>query len=548
MRPPLYIGIIFCFAALFSILEIDRQPHVAASLWSYSSAGISEEALGWPIDTSQSILISGNAPEHLRIEIKPNGYELVGNLNIKYTGDNSQLFLHEIGQTAREKRSICEQPNEGGVGFCKTLVRTKTDSHTIFLISGLKPADSVIADASLSFVSAKRITELDYNKICIAFVGLALVGPLIAALRKRENLQLWILILIGCLWLISVSPYGAGIFFLFVSSGYCIVAGLKKQSTKSKQKLYLLLLMIILSLGFFKFGAPALSAAFANPGALSVALPLGISYLAIRLIDLCISAHSGTLKGLNFQRFLAFMVLPHTLLAGPIFTFENFNKSQIQQYTIVDFSAGIARITLGLTKKLASDALLLPIVASNVSALAVGNSEIHWEDIWAMLLANLLFVYLDFSAYCDLAIGSGRTAGIKVPENFNLPLVRSGIGGFWRNWHMTLSNWVMRRVYFSVFLSFRSRYLSTLSCMLVIAVWHAPTLSWLAWAVHHGSALHAQNVITEKLSRKSFWQKRKDFVSVRWATYSFGVVFVWFWVALGHSFTLFTDAELAFGF
>ena len=33
---------------------------------------------------------------------KPNGYELVSNLNIKYTGDNSKLFLHEIGRRQRK--------------------------------------------------------------------------------------------------------------------------------------------------------------------------------------------------------------------------------------------------------------------------------------------------------------------------------------------------------------------------------------------------------------------------------------------------------------
>ena len=47
---------------------------------------------------------------------------------------------------------------------------------------------------------------------------------------------------------------------------------------------------------------------------------------------------------------------------------------------------------------------------------------------------NFLWLYLDFSAYSDVAVGVGRLIGVATPENFNRPFLRgtsssSGSGG-----------------------------------------------------------------------------------------------------------------------
>ena len=37
---------------------------------------------------------------------------------------------------------------------------------------------------------------------------------------------------------------------------------------------------------------------------------------------------------------------------------------------------------------------------------------------------NYLWVYLDFSAYSDIAVGLGGLIGVATPENFNRPYLR----------------------------------------------------------------------------------------------------------------------------
>lgn len=542
MRLPVSIIIIFCFAALFSLNDVDRNPSIKASFWSFDGLNTSQERLDWPL---KPLEISGKHAEHLRIEIEPRGYALTGVLNFNYWGEGTDLVLLKIGQEARETRIKCPRLQKGKIGQCQTPVNLKSDSQLIFLVTGVGGGTSKIANTDFNFVSAKRTTDLKNDHLIWIFTCLVLIGPILVKLRKWVILQSILLISLGGFWLAYVSLVGAIIYILFLFVGYLFVAQLNVKKKKRSKKLLYFIGLLISGLAFFKFGVPFLAPAFANPGQLPIALPLGLSYLVIRLIDLCLCANSGTLKNLNLRTFIVFMLLPHTLLAGPIFTYEKFVMAQNEKYSVVDFSAGCARMMLGLGKKIFADAFLFPIVSSSVAIVATGSGELSAVTIWKMLLVNVLFVYLDFSAYCDLAIGAGRAGGIKIPENFNFPLLRPGIAAYWRNWHMTLSNWVMRRVYFPVFLSSRSKFLATLTSMLAIAVWHSPSLSWTTWAAHHGFALYLQNMTSERLAKNHFWSQIRNRSLTRYAVYVFGVIFVWFWVGLGHIFTLFSNFETA---
>ena len=113
---------------------------------------------------------------------------------------------------------------------------------------------------------------------------------------------------------------------------------------------------------------------------------------------------------------------------------------------------------------------------------------------------------------------------------------------------MTVSGFAMRRIYFPVFLGFRSRFVATALCMLAIGIWHAPSFPWLFWAAHHTIAMsleyRARDVISRKLSMFAF-----DFgllgslmARLMWVV---GTILTWVVVSLGHSFTMFSDFDRA---
>src|SRR5262249_47893690 len=133
-----------------------------------------------------------------------------------------------------------------------------------------------------------------------------------------------------------------------------------------------------------------------------------------------------------------------------------------------------------------------------------------------------------------------RAAGRRVPENFDWPLLRTSLKEYWRHWHMTLSQWVMRRVYLPAFLSTRSMIVSMVSCMMVIGLWHALSLPWVFWAFHHGLAMAAESKWLDRLrARLPDGRLAKSVFS------AVGVSMVWFWVSIGHSFTNFASLDVA---
>jgi D-alanyl-lipoteichoic acid acyltransferase DltB (MBOAT superfamily) len=106
---------------------------------------------------------------------------------------------------------------------------------------------------------------------------------------------------------------------------------------------------------------------------------------------------------------------------------------------------------------------------------------------------------------------------------------------------MTLTRWVMRRVYFPAFISSRSVTLSMFVAMMVIGIWHAIGLPWVLWAVHHSLAMAAEARMFPgtTATAETKGRVRKGLMRVG------GTMFVWAWVSLGHSFTLFASPMIA---
>jgi len=66
---------------------------------------------------------------------------------------------------------------------------------------------------------------------------------------------------------------------------------------------------------------------------------------------------------------------------------------------------------------------------------------------WPNAFYTYLWWYLAFTAWTEIAIGLGRLAGIRLPENFDRPHLAYGPADFWRRWNMTFMVWLRRYVY-----------------------------------------------------------------------------------------------------
>jgi hypothetical protein len=112
-----------------------------------------------------------------------------------------------------------------------------------------------------------------------------------------------------------------------------------------------------------------------------------------------------------------------------------------------------------------------------------------------ILIATLAFtvqIYLDFSAYTDVVIGSARLLGLQLPENFDRPYQARSISEYWRRWHMSLSAWVGQYVYRPLGGNRVVRwkvYRNVMISIVLLALWHGLTPNFLLYGLLHGTAV-----------------------------------------------------------
>jgi alginate O-acetyltransferase complex protein AlgI len=229
-----------------------------------------------------------------------------------------------------------------------------------------------------------------------------------------------------------------------------------------------------------------------NPWAWSGAfLPLGISFFTFEFIHYAVDRYRGKTPAGTFGEYLAFILFFPTMVAGPIKRYQDFLPKLIhpsRQWTR-DWRQAFTRILAGLVKKfMVAD--LLTAFTNHLNRTDIAQAQRWVLPIW--LLAYGIKIYFDFSAYSDIAIGSARLFGIKVPENFDWPYLRTNIAEFWKHWHMSLYRWLVDYVFIPLGGSRVAApriYLNILITMFLSGLWHGAGLNFIVWGLWHGTLL-----------------------------------------------------------
>ena len=252
----------------------------------------------------------------------------------------------------------------------------------------------------------------------------------------------------------------------------------------------------ILILVVFKYWNFLTGLIFGNPHAnpffwRGAFLPLGISFFTFEFIHYAVDRYRGTAEKGRIGEYLAFILFFPTMVAGPIKRYQDF-LPKLQHPSLdwpVDWHRGVTRILCGLVKKFAV-ADLLTSLTDNLHHDTIASADRRILPVW--LLAYGFKIYFDFSAYSDIAIGSARLFGIRVPENFNWPYLSTNIADFWGRWHISLYRWLVDYVFIPLGGSRVAPariYLNVLLTMLISGIWHGAGLNFLVWGLWHGILL-----------------------------------------------------------
>jgi alginate O-acetyltransferase complex protein AlgI len=219
--------------------------------------------------------------------------------------------------------------------------------------------------------------------------------------------------------------------------------------------------------------------------------PLGISFFTFEFVHYLVEVYRGTFAPGSLPRFGLFVMFFPTLICGPIKRFQLFDPQEHTRRRLepTDVHAGLERILFGFAKKSLVADQLAPYTTSVLTHPGLYGSG----QLWLAVYGYAVQIYLDFSGYSDIAIGSARLFGYSVPENFDWPYLQPNIARFWRSWHMSLTSWITDYVYIPLGGSRRGElrgYWNRLVSMTLCGLWHGAAIHFAAWGLYHGLALN----------------------------------------------------------
>ncbi len=210
---------------------------------------------------------------------------------------------------------------------------------------------------------------------------------------------------------------------------------------------------------------------------------LGVSFISFTAISYLVDVSKGQPAG-SFADFFVYLLFFPKVFSGPIVLWRDFELAQGQK-PVQDldlFISGIDRFVIGLAKKV--------IIADAYGEMfRYMNENIDMGTAYLIVIYFGVQIYVDFSAYSDMAIGLGRMCGYQIAENFRLPYQATSLADFWRRWHISLGAWFRNYVYFPLGGSRRGKIRTIINVAVVFfltGIWHGVGIGYLLWGMMHG--------------------------------------------------------------
>ena len=227
----------------------------------------------------------------------------------------------------------------------------------------------------------------------------------------------------------------------------------------------------------------------------NIILPIGISFFSFQLISYLVDRLRNDAPVYPLRPFALFVLFFPHLIAGPIVR----HNELVPQLALdprrdglwLRMYAGLTLFTIGFAKKvLIADDLATrcvnPLFADSL------RHSLTFAEAWNATVGFALQIFLDFSAYTEMAIGIALMFGLLLPDNFNRPYLATSLRDFWRRWHITLSTFIRDYLYIPLGGSRHgnARYVAaTLGSMAICGLWHGAGWTYVVWGVWHGVGL-----------------------------------------------------------
>lgn len=334
-----------------------------------------------------------------------------------------------------------------------------------------------------------------------AFLPLSLLFYVLCRGREAKNISLLVFSLIFYAW--GEPKYVFLLMAMALSSWFCALR-IAAAPERGIRKTWLIIscFIDIALIGFFKYSGLVCSLFGEVPDFIkNIALPIGISFYTFQLLTYVVDVYRRDAEAQHsYRNVLLYAALFHQCIAGPIVRYKTIADELFVERGSVDLLPGIARFSTGLAKKALlanpcgalADALILADASASDPAAFAANlhslSQLPALGAWLGVLAFMLQIYLDFSAYSDMAIGMGMMLGLHYPENFDYPYASRSVTEFWRRWHISLGTFFRDYVYIPLGGRRRSKARNVFNLFVVWALtglWHGASWNFVLWGLYY---------------------------------------------------------------
>lgn len=348
------------------------------------------------------------------------------------------------------------------------------------------------------------------------FFSLSLLAYTLCRTQKTQNMVLLIFSLIFYAW--GEPKYVFLLLFMSFTSWLCAIS-VDKAETVLKKRFWVgaAAVIDIGLIGYFKYASLICSIFGDVPEFVqNILLPIGISFYTFQLLTYVVDVYRGDADvQKSYWNVLLYASLFHQCVAGPIVRYKTIDYELFSgQLRKGEWAEGVSRFSFGLAKKvllanpcgaLAESLILSETAVTDIAASAVTLSELPVLGAWVGLIAYGMQIYLDFSAYSDMAIGMGRMLGLHYLENFDYPYISRTVTEFWRRWHISLGTFFRDYVYIPLGGNRKGFFRGLGNAFVVWAltgIWHGASWNFLLWGLWFFVFLMIERFFLKKIMEK----------------------------------------------
>ncbi len=316
---------------------------------------------------------------------------------------------------------------------------------------------------------------------------------------RYRSAQLFLLLM--SLWFYGYYHPAYVILILFSISGSWLVSLCMEKTGKRKLFGWLGILFhlgILFYYKYYDFFVQNINSVFKTDWVIrNIMLPLGISFFTFQQISFVADRMRGEAPHYSMIEYMSYVVYFPQLIAGPIVSHSDlipqFQGEECRKFRWENLLYGIRLFTAGLAKKI----LLADELGALVDAGYENVAALDTPGAFLVMLGYTFQIYLDFSAYSDMAMGLAKMMGISLPVNFRSPYKARSVREFWRRWHITLSAFFTKYVYIPLGGNRVGKVRLIRNTMIVFflsGLWHGADWTFVLWGLLHGVMISLENI------------------------------------------------------